>query len=172
MDLSDSPKRPSLSLAGASLTVTRRHRRGSPVLRWFPSRKHAVANTPVGSQVLFARSSPDKVKRHTPLRRRPSPFSGRVGSHIVLFEDCSAFTRVTAYLLAESLSRPFFIEGFDGFVTSTIAPTASGWSEYSCRVGFAPTEYQHLHGAPENSNHSVLHPTHLMHRLRENSRGQ
>ena len=35
-------------------------------------------------------------------RRRPSPYDRRVGSHITCFEACSAFTRVTACLLAES----------------------------------------------------------------------
>jgi len=46
--------------------------------------------------------------------------------------------------------RPFDIEGFDGIVTSTAAPTASGWSDLSCRVGFAPTEKPTpFHGALE-----------------------
>ena len=31
------------------------------------------------------------------------------------------------------------LEGFDGFVTSTAAPIATGWSDL-CRVGIAPTE--------------------------------
>ena len=36
-----------------------------------------------------------------------------------------------------------FLEGFDGFVTSTAAPIATGWSDL-CRVGIAPTEELHL----------------------------
>ena len=40
------------------------------------------------------------------LRPRPSPSLCWVGSHIVLFEACSAFTHVTACLLAESPKRP------------------------------------------------------------------
>jgi hypothetical protein len=35
-----------------------------------------------------------------------------------------------------------FTEGFNRFVTSTIAPVASGWS--ICRVGLAPTGKRHL----------------------------
>ncbi len=35
------------------------------------------------------------------------------------------------------------LEGFDGFVTSTAAPIATGWSDL-CRVGIAPTEKLHL----------------------------
>src|SRR5207253_123095 len=62
----------------------------------------------------------------------------RVGLRIVLFEACSAFTRVTACTLALS---PYFVtrltEGFSHFVTSMTAPVASGWS--GCRVGLAPT---------------------------------
>jgi hypothetical protein len=77
------------------------------------------------------------------LRRRPSPWCGRVGSHIVLFEACSAFTRVTAYLLAGPLFTVLSIEGFSDLVASTAAPIATGWSE-SCRVGIAPTEDKHL----------------------------
>jgi hypothetical protein len=37
---------------------------------------------------------------------RPSPKPGRVGSGISLFEACSAFTHVTACMLAESPTRP------------------------------------------------------------------
>ena len=62
----------------------------------------------------------------------------RVGLHIVLFEACSAFTRVAACTLARS---PYFVtplsEGFRHFVTSMPAPVASGWS--GRRVGLAPT---------------------------------
>jgi hypothetical protein len=62
-------------------------------------------------------------------------------------EACSAFTRVTACTLALS---PYFVtrftEGFNRFVTSTIAPVASGWS--GCRVGLSPTgKAPPLHGA-------------------------
>jgi len=63
----------------------------------------------------------------------------RVGLRIVLFEDCSAFTHVTACTLAESPKVIRYIRGFSHFVTSMTAPIASGWSE-SCRVGLAPTE--------------------------------
>jgi hypothetical protein len=57
------------------------------------------------------------------------------------------FTRVTACTLALS---PYFVtcftEGFNRFVTSTIAPVASGWS--GCRVGLSPTgKAPPLHGA-------------------------
>src|ERR1700680_5230038 len=53
----------------------------------------------------------------------------RVGLHIVLFEACSAFTRVATCTLARSPIRDPLPEGFSHFVTSMTAPVASGWSE-------------------------------------------
>jgi hypothetical protein len=61
----------------------------------------------------------------------------RVGLRIVLFEVCSAFTRVTACTLALSPIRDTHSEGFSCFVTSIAAPAGSGWS--GRRVGLAPT---------------------------------
>jgi hypothetical protein len=62
-------------------------------------------------------------------RRVSLPRKGcRVGLRIVLFEACSAFTRVTAYTLALSPIRDALSEGFSHFVTSIAAPAASGWS--------------------------------------------
>src|SRR5271165_1724301 len=66
----------------------------------------------------------------------------RVGLHIVLFEACSAFTRVAACTLARSPIRDPLSEGFRHFVTSMPAPVASGWS--GCRVGLAPTGKRRL----------------------------
>src|SRR5882724_5229839 len=67
----------------------------------------------------------------------PSHFSlprygSRVGLHIVLFEDCSTFTRVAACTLALSPIRDTLIEGFSHFVTSMTAPmlpagAIAGW---------------------------------------------
>src|ERR1700757_3361051 len=53
----------------------------------------------------------------------------RVGLHIVLFEACSAFTRVAACTLARSPIRDPLSEGFRHFVSSMPAPVASGGSE-------------------------------------------
>ena len=75
----------------------------------------------------------------------------RVGLRIVLFEDCSAFTRVTACTLALSPIRDTLIEGFSHFVTSMTAPIASGWS--GCRVGLAPTGKRRLVTAHTRSGH-------------------
>src|SRR5262249_32675805 len=66
----------------------------------------------------------------------------RVGLRIVLFEACSAFTRVTACTLALPPIRGTHSEGFSYFVTSIAAPVASGWS--GCRGGLAPTGKRRL----------------------------
>src|SRR3974390_1406306 len=52
----------------------------------------------------------------------------RVGLRIVLFEACSAFTRVTACTLALLPMRDTHSEGFSYFVPAIAAPAASGWS--------------------------------------------
>src|SRR5208282_6457409 len=75
----------------------------------------------------------------------------RVGLHIDLFEDCSAFTRVAACTLARSPIRDPLSEGFRHFVTSMPAPVASGWS--GCRVGLAPTGKRRLVTAHPHSGH-------------------
>ena len=83
---------------------------------------HAVATTPAGS-------AGTRVARLLPIDGGLPRYLRRVGSHIIRFEACSAFTHVTACLLAESPKATLSIEGFDGFVTSTAAPIATGWSE-------------------------------------------
>ena len=53
------------------------------------------------------------------------------------------FTHVTAFLLAESPIATRSPEGFDEFVTSLIAPNATGWND-RCRAGLTPAEDAHL----------------------------
>src|SRR5246127_4011908 len=86
-------------------------------------------------------------------------YGSRIGLHIVLFEACSAFTRVAACTLALSPIRDTLIEGFSHFVTSMTAPIASGWS--GCRVGLAPTGKRRLCTAHARSGRSLevaFHP--------------
>src|SRR4051812_49095995 len=45
------------------------------------------------------------------------------------FGPCTASTRVAACLLAEPPEVARGLEGFDGFVASTAAPIATGWSD-------------------------------------------
>src|SRR5476651_2095296 len=88
---------------------------------------------------------------HSPSRISLPRKGSRVGLHIVLFEACSAFTRVAACTLALSPIRDTLIEGFSHFVTSMTAPIASGWS--GCRVGLAPTGKRRLFTAHTQSGH-------------------
>jgi hypothetical protein len=62
-------------------------------------------------------------------RHGPSPHNGQVGSCIISFEACSAFTHVTIYRLAKSPYATLYTGGSDGFVVSTAAPIATGWSD-------------------------------------------
>jgi hypothetical protein len=78
----------------------------------------------------------------------------RVGPHIVLFEACSAFTRVATCTLALSPIRDSLIEGFSHFVASMTAPIASGWS--GCRVGLAATGKRRLCTAHAKSGCSYV----------------
>src|SRR5450631_1492791 len=88
---------------------------------------------------------------HSPSRISLPRKGCRVGLRIVLFEDCSAFTRVAACTLALSPIRDTLIEGFSHFVTSMTAPIASGWSD--CRVGLAPTGKRRLFTAHTRNGH-------------------
>src|SRR5262244_273211 len=89
---------------------------------------------------------------HSPSRISLPRKGRRVGLRIVLFEACSAFTRVTACTLALSPIRDTHSEGFSYFVTSIAAPVASGWS--GRRVGLTPTGKRRLLTAHTPSGHS------------------
>jgi hypothetical protein len=66
---------------------------GLPVFRDISLYRHAIATTP---------AEPWRSCRSISPRRRPSPRSSWVGFRGAFFEACSAFTRVTACLLAAS----------------------------------------------------------------------
>src|ERR1700756_4164944 len=90
---------------------------------------------------------------HSPIRVSLPRYGRRVDLRIVLFEACSAFTRVTACTLALSPIRDTHSEGFSHFVTSLTAPVASGWS--GRRVGLAPTGKRRLSTAHTQSRHRL-----------------
>jgi hypothetical protein len=113
------PKRPGLSLASCQL-IQPQSPLGLPVLPSVPFAYMPSPLPPAGWRKLFA---------HTLPPHRPSPSPRRVGSCILNFEACSAFTHVTACTLAESPLRPSSTGGFSSFVTSTAAPIATGRNE-------------------------------------------
>src|SRR5215469_3265626 len=91
------PSRPGLSLTSCQLirtTITA----GTSRVAYSPLCLHAVAITPAGLMETCS-----LVRFH---QLRPSPKPGRVGSCVSRFEACSAFTHVTACMLAESPLRP------------------------------------------------------------------
>ena len=91
------------------------------MLRSISSYRHADATTPAGPLGASVASSPDGGG----LPRNTAGSAPAIWS----FEACSAFTHVSACLLAESPKAIRYIKGFDGFVTSSTAPTATGWSD-------------------------------------------
>ena len=137
------PRAPSLSVTGVRLVVPD-HALGLPVLPALSlctcCRHYPGAATGLNASLI----SPSRIS----LPRKGC----RVGLRIVLFEDCSAFTHVTA----RTLALPPFVarlpEGFSHFVSSMTAPVASGWS--GCRVGLAPTGKRRLSTA-----HTLSGPT-------------
>src|SRR5471030_1194815 len=112
------PRAPSLSLTGSRLVIAD-HALGLPVFR-------ALSLCTCCRQYPGAASG--RSFAHSPSRISLPRNGSRVGLRIVLFEACSAFTRVAACTLALSPIRDTLIEGFSHFVTSVTAPIASGWS--------------------------------------------
>jgi len=104
------------------------------VLSRFPC-VHAVATTPAQRLGMSFARFPSRVSL--------PHMCGWVGLRIVLFEDCSAFTRVTACTLAKSPNVTLYIKGFSHFVTSMTASIASGWSDFA-GWDLHPLEQRHL----------------------------
>jgi hypothetical protein len=127
------PRAPGLSLAGVRLVIPD-HALRLPVLRMLSlctCRRH------------YPGTASGRIASLISSRRISLPRKGcRVGLRIVLFEACSAFTRIAACTLALSPIRDTLIEGFSHFVTSMTAPIAFGWS--GCRMGLAPTGKRRL----------------------------
>ena len=138
------PGAPGLSLAGVRLIIPDRAP-GLPVLRTL-SLCTCCRHYP-GAADGLRRCSNSPIHISLPRKGR------RVGLHIVLFEACSAFTRIAACTRARSPIRDPLIEGFRHFVSSMPAPIASGWS--GCRVGLAPTGKRRLGTAHTHNGHYV-----------------
>src|SRR5258705_13420977 len=136
------PRAPSLSLTGFRL-VNADHALGLPVFRTLSLCTCCRQYPGVAAGRTASLTSPSRVS--LPRKGR------RVGLRIVLFEACSAFTRVAACTLALSPIRDTHSEGFSHFVASMTAPVASGWS--GCRVGLAPTGKRRLVTAHTHKRH-------------------
>jgi hypothetical protein len=97
---------------------------------------HAVATTPAGPM--------ERIRSLRLHRRRPSPDYSWVGSCINSFEACSAFTHVTTCRLTKSPYATLYTGGSGGFVASTAAPIATGWSDPVPGRAFLPAVVQRL----------------------------
>ena len=102
------------------------------MLRPFPSSMRAAANTPAEPVGACVARFPTGVS----LPR----FCGGSASASYPFEACSAFTHVTARMVAKP---PWAARSTGVLQTMSLppssAPTATGWND-SCRAGFAPAE--------------------------------
>jgi hypothetical protein len=119
------------------------HRMGLLVLRQFSVCKHAIACTPAGSLAFVAHGS--AYSNRSPYRHDsglPQVSGGSAPAYD--FSRPPRRSQLSYGLLTRhTAERRVFLEGFDGFVTSTATPIATGWSDL-CRVGIAPTEKLHL----------------------------
>jgi len=117
---------------------------GFPCCVHFPG-VHAVATTP--AQRLGAPSARFPSRINLPR----SEF--RVGPRIVLFEACSAFTRVTACTLAPS---PYFVTASPKASTVSLPPQLLRLLPAGAfrRVGLSPTGKRRLTTAHPGSSHS------------------
>ncbi len=115
-----STKRRMYKLLSNGLNPYRDHRWDFPCCVWSPlltCRRQCPGRT---DGILFALTIPSASA---------FPETERVGSCISLFEACSAFTHVTACMLAESPIATLCTRGFSSLVASTAAPIATWWSE-------------------------------------------
>ncbi len=132
------------------------HSMGGDITMYFAKPRHGASRVAHAFLVYMPSPLPRRSGWTSYFARSPSRISlprkgGRVGLRIVLFEVCSAFTRVTACTLALSPIRDTLTEGFSHFVTSMTAPVASGWS--GCRVGLTPTRKRRLPTAHTQVGH-------------------
>src|SRR6201982_1341547 len=71
-------------------------------------------------------------------QRRPAHITRGEGSCVNRFEACSAFTSRYGLHARQVTYVTLYTGGSAGFVSSTAAPIASGWSEPSSRAGLSP----------------------------------
>ncbi len=100
--------------------VTRHHRVGLPVLPAIPLSMHASATTPVGllgDVVLLAQET----------AAFPEIQAGRLPHR--LFRGLLSVHSRSGLHARQTTDMVLYTEGFDGFVTSTAAPIATGWND-------------------------------------------
>jgi hypothetical protein len=91
--------------------------------------RHAVSYTPVDSLGRIARGPAYSSRSPCRQRRRPSPGHRWVGVHDITFRGLNGSSLALRPACSRDRQAVLYVEGFDGFVTSTAAPTATGWSD-------------------------------------------
>jgi hypothetical protein len=102
---------------------------GLPVLRSISVYRHAVVNTPVARWALIARGTAYSNRFPVPSGCGLPHIHARSATTLDFSRPAQRSLAITACRLAESPKRPVCLEGSDGFVTSTAAPIATGWSD-------------------------------------------
>src|SRR5215469_4700154 len=84
------------------------------------------------------------VRSYCPIRGGPPTLHGGRAPALIVSRPAQRSLHVTACMLAKSPNATLYTGGSDGFVSSTAAPIASGWSEPSSRAGLSPAVDQRL----------------------------
>ena len=118
------------------------------MLRSISVYRHAVVITPVARWALIARGTAYSNRFPVPSGCGLPHLHARSATTLDVSRPAQRSLAITACRLAESPKRPVCLEGSDGFVSSPRRFDSYRLERPSCRVGFAPTEDQHLlHGA-------------------------
>src|ERR1700758_1789527 len=92
-------------------------------------------------------------------QRRPAHITRGEGSCVNRFEACSAFTSRYGLHARQVTYVTLYTGGSDGFVSSTAAPIASGWSEPSSRAGLSPAVDQRFSRRTRNGDLTSIDPS-------------
>jgi len=129
------------------------------VLRSISVYRHAVVNTPVARWALIARGTAYSNRFPVPSGGGLPHIPARSATTLDFSRPAQRSLAITACRLAESPKRPVCLEGSDGFVTSTAAPIATGWSDPVAGWDSHPLKTNTSHGSrrtgmvsPELSN--------------------
>jgi hypothetical protein len=120
---------------------------GLPVLRSISVYRHAVVITPVARWILIARGT--AYSNRFPVSSSsglPRLIAGSA-STLVVSRPAQRSLAITACRFAESPKRPICLEGFDGFVSSTVASIATGRSDPDAGQDSHLLKIEHLYTA-------------------------
>jgi hypothetical protein len=128
-NLSVTPGGPACPSRASGWEFLSSHRLGLPMLRQSPCVHVSSPITPVGTLGQIARRPAYSGRTRVRQRRRPSPLPERVGSHVRDFRGLLSVYVSYNPRTRHPVETRCCHEGSDGFVTSTAAPLATGWSD-------------------------------------------